>query len=197
MSIEPEQPTQIPPTPGQLLRDARINRGLSQALVAKKTCLSQQYIIDIEMDDYSHFAAAIYTRGYLQSYARLVGVSNDVILAAYEDLAMPDKVETVFPYSIYNQGVPVYPSRRRWVRWMSALVVGIMVILVILWWQGEKNHYYFSANQTPVTMQNQPQSSAAVTSQTPDTNALVAPPLLKSEQPTITTAKGKVRDGNG
>ena len=59
---------------GQRLRTAREQRGWSCEEVASQLKLQARLIRRIEEDDYSGIAHAVYLRGYLTSYARLLGI---------------------------------------------------------------------------------------------------------------------------
>lgn len=127
-------------TPGKLLSAARESQSLSQADIAKQTRLSVQAINDIECDVYDRFGAATFVRGYLRSYARAVGVSEDKILAAWEASdataklisPAPSVVEGVFTAdNSQHQTASPMPSR-------TVMVVGALVVLsAIVWWENQ------------------------------------------------------------
>ncbi len=73
-------------SPGQMLKMAREIRKLSQVDIAQQMNLREQWIIDIENDNYNAAAALIYIKGYLQSYARLVGISAEKVLGAFKEM---------------------------------------------------------------------------------------------------------------
>jgi cytoskeleton protein RodZ len=62
------------PSFGQRLRAAREAKGLSRNDVAQRLRLPLRLIGRLENDDYSGMEQGVYLRGYLSSYARLVGV---------------------------------------------------------------------------------------------------------------------------
>jgi len=62
------------PTFGQRLRTAREAKGLTHGDVAQRLRLPLRLIGRLEQDDYSGMEEGVYLRGYLSSYARLVGV---------------------------------------------------------------------------------------------------------------------------
>ena len=67
-------------TPGTLLKTVRQEKGISVVDVAARLCLSAQFIEDIEHDDYSRMSARAYARGYIMSYAQLLGIPQAQIL---------------------------------------------------------------------------------------------------------------------
>jgi len=62
------------PTFGQRLRTAREAKGLTHADVAQRLRLPLRLIGRLEDDNYAGMEQGVYLRGYLSSYARLVGV---------------------------------------------------------------------------------------------------------------------------
>ncbi|MDH3638025.1 MAG: DUF4115 domain-containing protein [Gammaproteobacteria bacterium] len=73
-------PSQSTASPGKTLKQARERLGLSVLNVARDLHLSKSQIDALEADDYQHFHGETYVRGYLRSYARLVGVDPDQVL---------------------------------------------------------------------------------------------------------------------
>ena len=69
------------PAPGRLLRDERERRGLSLDEVSTRLRLPQRVIATLESDDFARIEHDVYLRGYLSSYARLLGLP----LQAFDD----------------------------------------------------------------------------------------------------------------
>jgi cytoskeletal protein RodZ len=59
---------------GKKLSKARLKRGLSLDEAAHATKLRPDKIVALENDDYSSFASNVYAKGFLQIYARFLGV---------------------------------------------------------------------------------------------------------------------------
>jgi cytoskeleton protein RodZ len=66
-----------PLSPGDALRAARERAGLTQDDIAGKLKLSPRQISAIETGDWSALPERTFTRGFMRSYARLVGVDPD------------------------------------------------------------------------------------------------------------------------
>ena len=62
------------PSPGRRLRDERERRGLSLDEVSTRLRLPQRVIATLESDDFTRIEHDVYLRGYLASYARLLGL---------------------------------------------------------------------------------------------------------------------------
>lgn len=78
------EPRPIDPGPGSKLRQAREARNLSVADVKSALRLKEGVVEALECDDYHVLPAPIFVKGYLRSYARLVGVGEGPVLAQYQ-----------------------------------------------------------------------------------------------------------------
>lgn len=150
-------------TPGKILRQAREALSLSQAKVAEKLYLSLQVIKDIEEDDYIHISAPIYVRGYLRNFAQLVHVPEEKILRAFEAMEVTEKFnhrerqfDSDFMLPIYHHNIQ---PRRKILRWVSLVVLAVLVALVMLWWRSQQ-HQSYSTVQPDILMKTQLQSQA-------------------------------------
>ena len=72
------------PSPGTLLREAREARELDAADLARTMNLQPRVILALERDDYSSLPSAAFVRGYLRSYARLMGMAPEPLLAQFD-----------------------------------------------------------------------------------------------------------------
>lgn len=71
-------------TAGELLRGAREKQHLSVQQVAEKMYLTRHYIEALEANSYDKLPGDVFVRGYLRSYARLLGLDSADILSRYE-----------------------------------------------------------------------------------------------------------------
>ena len=69
--------------PGKRLTEVRTEQQLSLEEVSSHLHLDVQIIIALEEDDYSKLPSATYICGYLRSYARLLKLPEDELVAAY------------------------------------------------------------------------------------------------------------------
>ncbi len=80
--------------PGQTLADSRESKGLSISDVATQLNVTQEIINGLERDDYSNLPPAIYTRGYLRSYANLLNIDPEPLLERQKKLTSAVDVST-------------------------------------------------------------------------------------------------------
>ncbi len=68
---------------GQLLKDRRLERGISLADVERATRIRGKYLTAIEADDYLTLPNDVYSRGFVQSYANFLGLDGKAIADSY------------------------------------------------------------------------------------------------------------------
>ena len=76
----------LPRGPGQRLRQARLRRGLELRQVAREMRLTVERVQAIEEDDYAVLPDPVFVVGYLKTYARLMDLSPEALVAAYRTL---------------------------------------------------------------------------------------------------------------
>ena len=119
--------------PGQLLRNAREQLGWTREQVASRIHLRLTLIAAIEADTYDKHTSHTFIRGYLRAYAKLVGIPEETILAAYEKLGLtpPDNIDMQsFSRRSRQQA---NDSRLKVVTWLVILV--LIGLSVVWWWQ--------------------------------------------------------------
>ena len=132
-----------PPSPGIRLQTRRLKNEWSIEDVAADLNLRIEVIAALEADDYSKLPERTYVRGYLRSYARLLGIQEDEVLEELtEGHGARGGLGSVLPVMggaalRGAQDVPktavFKPTPRNWVRptlW-SVLVV---VLILLAWW---------------------------------------------------------------
>ena len=71
-------------TPGQYLLTAREKSGLNRARVGQALGLTETAVKNLEINGFDLFPGSVYVRGYLKNYARLLGSSEDELIALYD-----------------------------------------------------------------------------------------------------------------
>ena len=86
MSTEKIEPTVNPISglPGELLRQAREDKGLTIEEMSAISNLTKQVIRGIESDEYSQLAGLSFVRGYLKLYAKKLGVDEALVLETFD-----------------------------------------------------------------------------------------------------------------
>ncbi|MFN2331528.1 MAG: RodZ domain-containing protein [Halomonas sp.] len=120
-------------SPGEQLRSERESQGLSVTEVADGLNLRPAVIHGLEEDSYAEVPVAAYRRGYLRSYAHLLGIEDKPVLDAYRARFGGEEVERrVTPVQIARP-----PSRiGAWLfRLVTLLVIAGLIGLTLMWWQ--------------------------------------------------------------
>ena len=140
-------------SPGTMLREARELQGLSVEEVAERLYLTKSKVQSLEQDDFKRMSEATFIRGYMRSYANLLGLSGDEVAQAFNQLHLANRKTPVNPhYSGVAPGsedllVDVSVKRQahwgdakvRWFTYGVALLLGFMV--VFNWGQIEHNGF--------------------------------------------------------
>lgn len=165
-------------TPGARLGQARDDLRLTREEVAARLHLSVRQIQAIEEDNYAELPGPTYVRGYLKSYALLVGLAPEPLLEGYTrritQPITPD-FSTIAPQKEIT-------SQHHQVRFVTYIVAAIVIGLAFAWWQGresETRHPLLEAPlEQPVTSGDGAASSAngsdTTTAPQTDTSAAAA-----------------------
>jgi cytoskeleton protein RodZ len=118
--------------PGKTLCDARKQLGFSPEEVAEILNLSTSQINALENDDFASLPESTYVRGYLRSYAQILELSPDDILAAYANVNGTQYAARLSTLSLE----PEVTLKDQSVRFATFLVAGLLIVLAVVWWQG-------------------------------------------------------------
>jgi cytoskeleton protein RodZ len=121
----------IPANPIRQHCNAREQLGWTREQVASRIHLRLTLIAAIEADTYDKHTSHTFIRGYLRAYAKLVGIPEETILAAYEKLGLtpPDNIDMQsFSRRSRQQA---NDSRLKVVTW---LVILVLIGLSVAWW---------------------------------------------------------------
>ncbi|MFQ2500877.1 RodZ domain-containing protein [Aeromonas caviae] len=165
--------------PGQLLRNAREQLGWTREQVASRIHLRLTLIAAIEADTYDKHTSHTFIRGYLRAYAKLVGIPEETILAAYEKLGLtpPDNIDMQsFSRRSRQQA---NDSRLKVVTWLVILV--LIGLSVAWWWQSTARR---SAGDDALAA-----TEMSATVNTPESNVA---PAVEVAQPVLPAASDAV-----
>jgi len=139
----PDTPPRSELEPGKRLQQARLAAGLGLEEVAAQLHLDSRTVRHIEADNYSALPAPTFVRGYLRSYARLVKLSPEPIVEAY-DRGGHEPPPIVA--GISNGGSQAHSGDFP-VRIVTYLIVAGLVGLVAVWWQNQRPIGFTEAGQ--------------------------------------------------
>ncbi|MGH8320859.1 MAG: helix-turn-helix domain-containing protein, partial [Gammaproteobacteria bacterium] len=112
---------------GAQLRTAREARKLPIHKAAQDLHVSDDILSALERDEYRTLGAPIFVRGHLRNYARLLGLPEDEVLAAYEHAA--SKLAPT-PLITQRPGGSAF-ARRVGMPVSSVVVIAALVVLAV------------------------------------------------------------------
>ena len=124
---------------GDTLKSAREDRAYSRAYVVSETLLQEDIIIALEEENYSQLPAAVFVRGYIRTYAKLLEIDVNSLLDAYNQTEssqstsmLSRRLEQRAQYKQPSNKVPIVSTM---------LVVLVLFALSSSWWlQREIDH---------------------------------------------------------
>jgi cytoskeleton protein RodZ len=169
-TAEGEMPPQNAPQPqapqsvGALLKTERERLGLSLEQITEKTRMRTQILEAIEHEAWDSLPPPVFIRGFLRSYAKVLGISQKVVVDLYAKHMPPE-----------SPGLDTHlkPSRNRQPRaWIVLLILAILAAFYGMW------HFYPSLKVNPGSRdtENMDHKEASAISQP----AVVSPPAVTS-----------------
>ena len=119
---------------GATLRNAREAAGYSIADVAQRMRLSRHHIENLEAERFDLFPVSVFLRGYLTSYARLLGIDSEPLLEAYDRRGFG-------PPQLHSQDTDRATGRGSefTVTITTLVVIAVLIVLSALWWREQWN----------------------------------------------------------
>jgi cytoskeleton protein RodZ len=132
-------------SPGQMLQDARVAAKLSQNQVAERLKLRLQVVKDIEADSFDSGLSNTFIKGYLRAYARLLNVSEELVLSSYAHLNVAQEQRTEM--QSFSRRIKQETHDSRLMKFTYLVVLGIVVLLVVWWWQDKNSQADYQQSQ--------------------------------------------------
>jgi len=120
--------------PGQMLAQARCKMGLSQQDVADRLNFRTTLVKGIEEENFDPSVPATFNRGYLRNYAKLVNLSADEVLSAYEMLNIAQ--QQCAELQSFSKGTEKQ-AESNLIMWISYLILAVLIGSTIVWWLQE------------------------------------------------------------
>lgn len=118
-------------TPGQLLSEAREAANLSVEDISKKLHLKAALISAMEENNFDEITSVTFARGYLKSYAKLLHVDEEDILAAFEHYTTAEQQQLEMQSFSNRKGKKKLDS---WLTILTALLVIGIIAAVAVWY---------------------------------------------------------------
>ncbi|GGF75067.1 RodZ domain-containing protein [Alteromonas lipolytica] len=151
-----EQHVPATPSPGQVLREAREEQGLTQQAIADKLYLKVGIIDDLEQNRLDDSTSVTFTKGYVRLYAKNVGLNAEELLKLFDQYHTTPKPPAKL--QSFSRRVAKQAHDDRWMM----VTYGIAVVLiagVVVWWYQQPANEADSQPVAPKSVQSQPQQS--------------------------------------
>ena len=135
--------------PGEMLRKRREELGLSQKDISERLRLKVSVIESIESNHFDSHQVATFIRGYFQSYAKAVGISEKQILSALEQSGRGQHKEQ--PMHSFSQKTKKQQHDNHIMRLTWGILVVILGISSIWWWQNHQQDTLAPSSYSPPT----------------------------------------------
>lgn len=129
----PEQP-ESPRTPGRALAAARAERGLTVTEIALRLKYAPKQIEALEADRYEALAGPAFVRGMIRSYAKLLGVDADPLVASLGTSLPPPPPQLVAPPRRGEVPFPTEPRKASLVYLVLSVLLVVAVVGVVVEW---------------------------------------------------------------
>ena len=165
---------------GQLLREAREQKGVSLEQVEEATRIRQKFLQALEEGNYGALPAEAYVTGFLRTYAVYLELDPEEMIALYE--GREDEGKAALPQPGFFQPMDISMAAPSWLT--PDLVIGALLIVVLLAFGCWATWHYL-----PPTIKTQLLFWRATATATPSptaTTSAVLPRLTPTAAPTTT-----------
>jgi cytoskeletal protein RodZ len=142
-------------TPGELLRAARLKRGLDLEALATETKIASALLNALEQDEYHKVSGPIYVRSFLRTYAEALNLDAHQLVALYEQQAgSGDAVANEEFWEEERVAVRVVgiPYGSILLRYVLPVVLVVVVVVVGLWLRGRSTGPEPNASSNPPSL---------------------------------------------
>jgi cytoskeleton protein RodZ len=160
---------QLPVNPGETLRQAREAQRLTKEQVARQLHLTVQVLGQLEEGAFDRLPGHTFSRGYIRTYAKLLGLDQNVLVAAFDRYTGTDaKGSDVHVLQQIKE--PARPGQV-FLRLMSVVILALLIVLGYVLWQRNSGHVEREHGNVLSTLERVEVESADGTTQIHDVDA--------------------------
>ncbi len=116
-------------TVGELLKNAREQRNVSLEKIAAYTKINLKYLEAIERNDFQKLPPAAFTKGFLHTYASLVGINPETILAIFRrDYDQDDRGNIILRNLVHPVKSPALSITPSMLTIGLSIIIGVVII---------------------------------------------------------------------
>ncbi|AGA69628.1 hypothetical protein Desdi_2187 [Desulfitobacterium dichloroeliminans LMG P-21439] len=112
---------------GQILRNARVDKGWSLTQAEEVTKIRIRYLEALEEEEYRILPGSTYTKGFIRTYAKHLGLNSDEVLALYKASEQP--IEEPIAIEKTLSGPKKMPP---WVKPALVALTGVVALCVVI-----------------------------------------------------------------
>ena len=142
------------PSPGQVLREAREEQGLTQQAIADKLYLKVGIIDDLEQNRIDDSTSVTFFKGYVRLYAKNLGLNPEEVLTLFNQYHTTPKPPAKL--QSFSRRVAKQAHDDRWMMVTYGIAVVLIAGVVVWWYQQPAN----DSNELPATTQDAQNQSA-------------------------------------
>jgi cytoskeleton protein RodZ len=167
---------------GQILRNAREEKGWSINQAEEVTKIRIRYLEALEAENYAILPGATYIKGFLRTYSKHLGLNSDEIVSLYKASQVNEE------QSEFEPVIHVQSKKPQWVKPALAVATGLLALAVVIGIAtlSKPEDKTASPQFTPTPLPSAPQVESA---QQPETNVQPQAPVQPSQTPTPTPAE--------
>jgi len=161
---------------GQLLRQAREDRGLTLEQAEEETKIRKFYLRALEEDNFSVMPAQVYAVGFVRNYCLFLGINEQEMIHRYKQLTGGTKQEE----EPSTPTVPTYQDKPPFIsRVSSKNMAAALIFLVLALWLGSYVTDYLANRE----IGEQPPTTKPPTNvQKPPTKPTEKPPVIQPQE---------------
>ena len=157
------------PNLGNRLRLAREAKKMSVAEVSERLFFTPSRVTYLENDEFQRFPAVIYVKGYVRSYAKLLGLPVDEIMAELDKYSLEREVVHRHPELVVNYQTS---TNDKSFRWLSFGIVSVIVVLLFLWWHNMRSDQLPHSAEIPLKSVQAPHTEILANPEIPSETAM-------------------------
>ena len=145
-------------TVGEILHKAREEKGISLEEISKETKINIKYLKAIEANDFDNLPPATFTKGFMQNYAKTVGLDPENVLAIFRRDYDQDERGRIVPRGLSE---PVRTSVNLFNPTTTTIALSVAIGVLIIGFFIRQIYQFSAAPNLEVT---EPQESAQLAS---------------------------------
>ena len=121
-------------TIGDILRNKRLEKGLTLEDVSNLVKIRKKYLEALESGNYNEIPGTVYAKSFLKIYADFLGLDRFYILKRYQSEIMPEQNIVIPPtyYMPINNQKSKRASRTKLFLYIIATIIGIVLIAIMM-----------------------------------------------------------------